>query len=257
MAPSVLIDGTSDFQASPAAGPHATSSQQRTLLLSPPSVSAHPELLSRIVAAHDRNVTDIQMVDRLAAGLVALPASTYDLILLLSDADGTRQESQRLLERKILVTLADALKVGGKISSQDRQYPQSGPERSEAVLAGLSVSEEGVTKPAAAGNTVKLNFGRKANAAAKPLNQVEAKNISAQPRGDLAVQQLAPAGVGFVDFSDDFGMDDGFDDDYIPSKEELMDGDQIDPDSLLTEEDRKRPIIIRKSHYGNNPIQKC
>lgn len=64
-----------------------------------------------------------------------------------------------------------------------------------------------------------------------------------------AVDRAIPTGVGFVDFSDDIGdtYDDDDDDmDYIPSREELLAGDQIDPDTLLTEEDRQKPIIIRK-----------
>ena len=116
---------------------------------------------------------------------------------------------------------------------------------------------EGMVKPAAAAEqTVKLSFGkRKANAAAVPHNAVEAANTGAVPAAAQQTKVMveapkAPAGVGFVDFSDDLDMDydeDGYDDDmYIPSKEELLADESIDPDTLLTEEDRKRPIIIRE-----------
>lgn len=60
-----------------------------------------------------------------------------------------------------------------------------------------------------------------------------------------------PAGVGFIDSDDDF--DGAFDDGNgyeseemeIPSQEELEKAEKIDPDTLLTEEDRKKPLIIR------------
>ena len=48
---------------------------------------------------------------------------------------------------------------------------------------------------------------------------------------------VPPAGVGFVDFSDDFDVPDDDDDD-----DEL-----IDEDELMTEEDLKRPIQQRES----------
>jgi hypothetical protein len=48
---------------------------------------------------------------------------------------------------------------------------------------------------------------------------------------------VKPAGVGFVDFSDDL-------DDPIITGE---DDDLIDEDDLITEEDMARPVIQRKS----------
>jgi len=232
MPPSVLIDTTSDFAPTPAASAQSTHSTSRTLLLAPPSVSSHPELLDRIFEAHDRKVTDIQMLDRLGLGLVSLPPTTYDLVLLLTDADGTRAESQKLLDRKILSLLVQALKPGGVLKSQDGRFAsEPGTEQTEVILAGLNIEDGGgASKPQQTEGTVKLNFGRKSNAAAGT------KRAHEEPG--------APAGVGFVDFSDDFGDD--YDDDYIPSKEELMADGQIDPDTLLTEEDRKKPVVIRK-----------
>ena len=47
---------------------------------------------------------------------------------------------------------------------------------------------------------------------------------------------MQPAGVGYVDFSDDFGTPEVEDDD-----------DLIDEDTLLDEEDLKRPVVQRKS----------
>jgi len=255
MAPSITIDTTDDISIPPSAPPK-TASFSRTLLLAPPSLSAHPEALNNIFEAHDRNATDIQMLDRLALGLVSLPSETYDLVLLLSDADGMRTESSKLLDRNVMSKLVYALKSGGNVRSQDCTFGTvQGSEQTEAILAGLvQAGNSGMTKPAsAAGQTVKLSFGKKkANAAAVPANAVEANNTSAAPATNgvkraLVEEPKAPAGVGFIDFSDDFDGDYDEADEYIPTKEELLaDDEMIDPDTLLTEEDRQKPIIIRK-----------
>ena len=71
----------------------------RTLLLDPPSIACYEENLRNDLASYDRAVTDLQTLNRLSAGLVTLPDSTYDLILILTDADGTRTESAQLLGR--------------------------------------------------------------------------------------------------------------------------------------------------------------
>lgn len=178
------------------------------------------------------------MLDRLALGLVSLPSATYDLILVLTDADGTRTESRRLLDRNILGLLVQALKPGATLKSQDGTFASvDGPERTEAILAGLNVTDQGATKAKASEGTVKLSFGKKANAAAGAKRTLE------------ETKPAVPAGVGFVELGDDFGMDD-FDDDYIPSKEELLADGQIDPDTLLTDADRQKPIIIREWSSG-------
>lgn len=266
MAPGVTIDSSDmDFNPSyPAAAAAAAAKPSRTLLIAPPSVAGSPDSLNSIFEAHDRSATDIQMLDRLALGLVSLPATTYDVILLLTDVDGTRTESSRLLDRDVMGKLVESLKAGGRFRSQDGTFASApGSEQTEAVLAGLVKDDgEGMMKPAeAAVQTVKLSFGKKkkANAAAQPANAVEAANTGAVPvTGEKRkieeapkVAPAAPAGVGFVDFSDDLDMDyDDYEeeDDFgIPSKDELLQGGTIDPDTLLTEEDRKRPINIRKS----------
>jgi hypothetical protein len=59
--------------------------------------------------------------------------------------------------------------------------------------------------------------------------------------------KTTPAGVGFIDTTDDFDMDYDDDDEMeIPSNEELERAEKIDPDSLLTEDDRLKPLNIRK-----------
>jgi len=236
MAPSVTLDTTSDMD--------MTTSTTRTLLLAPPSISSHPAALDSIFLAHDRSQTDIQMLDRLALGLVSLPQSTYDLILILTDASGNTTESSDLLDRNVLGRLVESLKTNGKLQSQDSSIGQK--VTTEGILAGLvqEPSGTGLQKPAPSSGAVKLSFGKKKNAkadaAAVPANPTEAANKESQSLAGVK----RPMGVGFVDFSDDFGYNDG--EEYIPSKAELMDDDMIDPDTLLTEEDRLRPVNIRK-----------
>lgn len=274
MAPAVTIDNTPDFDTPDVEMPHATvnrrGSAQRTLLLAPPSVSAHPEALTAVAEAYDRSSTDIQMLDRLALGLVSLPPETYDVVLLLTDVDGSRRESSRLLNREVMALIVPAMKVGGRLKSQDGALGGTpGGEHTEAILAGLVKRDgDGMVKPdSAASQTVTLSFGKKkANAAAVPANEVEA--ITTGKRGADQISRdghmgqsngagpirATPAGVGFVDSDDDFdgAFDDGSGyeseevDMELPTQEELERAEKIDPDSLLTEEDRKKPLNIRK-----------
>lgn len=241
MAPAVTIDTSSDFNPSPT----KTTLSTRTLLLSPPSLSSHQEKLNSVVEAHDRNATDIQMLDRLSLGLVTLPDSTYDLILILSDANGTRSESADLLQREVLGRVVRALKPSGQLRSQDGKLGGSNPqEATEYILAGLvAASKDGFKKPDyGAQDSVPLRFGRKkTQETVLPVVNANAVNATpSSPNGKRKIDGISnagpPAGVGFVDSSDDFGepeMDD-------------EDDDLIDEDTLLTEEDMARPIIQRK-----------
>lgn len=260
MAPSVTIDNTPDFDmdfspAAPVAKQPTTSSNTRTLLLAPPSLSAHPEALTTILAAHDRTATDIQMLDRLALGLVSLPSTTYDLILLLTDIDGARSSK---LDRALIERLAASLKPDGRVEAQSGSAALDAAEQTEGILAGLLVQDAKLLKPKeAAEQTVKLSFGKKkkADAAAVPANAFEAVNTGKRKSQDISTNGVGsagpvkptPAGVGFVELGDEFGMDYDEDEDIeIPSNEELERAERIDPDSLLTEEDRQKPLNIRK-----------
>jgi anamorsin len=215
----------------------------RTLLVAPPSLSSHEEKLNNIFEAHDRAATDIQMLDRLSLGLVSLPQATYDVILLLTDADGSRRESQSLFNRDILALLVRALKASGKLRSQDGQFGISeGPERTEAILAGLRYEAgEGFVKPDYGAQTsVPLTFSKKKGVAqaAGGVNGGNNGSISLPLNGKRKSQDISgatPAGVGYVDLSDDLGQ------------HELDDSDDelIDEDTLLTDEDLKRPVKIR------------
>lgn len=235
MAPST-IDFSDDFNpttaAPPSNGPSAAA-QQRTLLLAPPSIASHEERISALFTVFNRSTTDLHMLDRLAAGLVTLPAATYDLILVLTDPDGSRQtEALALLSRRDVWThLAPALKAGGKLRNEDGSIGSNANAASrEAVLAGLVAGADGFTKPDyAEEEAVPLRFGLK-----RKNNQINGQTAPAPAPApapvSAPVKDAAPTGVGFVDFSDDLDLDAEDDDDLI------------DEDTLLTEEDLRRPI---------------
>lgn len=239
MSPSVTLEASPGFGTSTSL-PSKSTTVPRTLLLSPPSLSSHPEKLNNILEAHDRNVTDIQMLDRLSLSLVSLPESTYDTIIVLTDADSTRTESQNLLNRDVLARLVQSLKPNGHLRSQDGTFPSTeSNERREAILAGLLVSDKGATKPAFSDiQSVPLRFGKKkaegGPTSSTPIGTgVASLNINGK-RASIPSPQ--PAGVGFVDFSDDFDT---------PVEEENSDDELIDEDTLLDESDLTRPVVQR------------
>ncbi|KAL7923676.1 cytokine-induced anti-apoptosis inhibitor 1, Fe-S biogenesis domain-containing protein [Trichoderma austrokoningii] len=229
MAPSVVMIDTSDdfsFAAPVAATEKKHHQQQRTLLLAPPSLASHPTALTNVLSQHDRSTTDLQMIDRLSAGLVNLPSATYDLVLVLADASSSINEVLPLLTRSILGPIAESLKPKGRLQSQNgAELAQDAALAKEAVLAGLVASSGGFDKPDYGDNegVVSLKLGGKkkklAVAAAAPVQKLEVKPV-------------VPAGVGFIDFSDDLDAD--YDDD----------DDLIDEDTLMTEDDLKRSINI-------------
>ncbi|KAF2441411.1 Anamorsin [Karstenula rhodostoma CBS 690.94] len=200
----------------------------RTLLLAGPSIAAHPEVLDKVYEIHHRSSADLQMLDRLAAGLVQLPSSTYDVVLLLTDADGTTRESHKLLHRDVMNKVAGALKAGGLLKSQDGVFGAAGGAvKTEAILAGLIDGADGMAKPEQVESvSIPLKLRKKANGSV-PLNG-NGKREQAP-----SVQPVQPAGVGFVDFSDDLDAE-------IITGE---DDDLIDEDDLITEEDMARPVV--------------
>lgn len=238
MAPAVTVDDTSDFAPVQTGG----SSPLRSLLLSPPSLSSHPEKLNSVLAAHDRSATDIQMLDRLSLSLVFLPDATYDIILILADADNTRTESKRLLNREVLSRIARSLRPGGRLKSQDGSFAAGGTEeRKEAILAGLLVEGDDMVKPDhLATQSVPLRLGKNksntgtATTCAAGTGAVALNLNGKRKNGPPA--SIQPVGVGYIGFNDDYGTPDFDDDD-----------DLIDEDTLLDEEDLKQPVVQRKS----------
>ncbi|KAF6832558.1 anamorsin family protein [Colletotrichum plurivorum] len=240
MAPSVVtIDNTPDFDFTPSTTTTTSAPSKRTLLLAPPSIASHPSKLATILASHDRAATDLQMLDRLSARLASLPSSAYDLVLVLTDADGSRAESARLLaDRAVLSSVAEALRPAAELRAQDQGSLANDPAVArEAVLAGLVATPAGGFQKPDYGDeqVVTLSFGKKKTPAAAvnsdgsvSLNRGGAVSLNSKPPTAPPVS-APPAGVGFVDFSDDLDMDD----------DEL-----IDEDTLLTDADLARPINI-------------
>lgn len=200
MAPAtVTLDTTPDFAPAPLT---------RTLLLAPPSLASNESLLKTALGPHDRSSSDLHMLDRLSAGLVTLPPSTYDLVLLLAGADA---ETATLLDRNVLGFVHDALKPGGRVTGDVLGVVSE----KEFVLAGLVGGKGGFSRPDYGEAAVPLKLRRK---------RKEEKKV-------VVEEKVAPAGVGFVSL-DDLDMED----------DEL-----IDESTLLSEEDLKRPLNIRMS----------
>lgn len=241
MSPSVILDNASDFH-STAATAQSNGTPPRILLLSPPSLSSHPEKLDRIVAAHDRSATDIQMLDRLSLSLVHLPEATYDIVLVLLDADQTRKESSRLLTSSVLQLIVKSLKPGGTLTTQDGTLADTeSPERSEAIFAGLVIENGNMVKPNySATDSVPLRFGKQkvdggAMATTSPAGTgaVSLNLTGKRKNGPAENTTTAPAGVGFVLPGDDLNGDD-------------EDDELIDEDELLSDEDMKSTVVQRK-----------
>lgn len=249
------LDLTPDFHPTTTTPPNNAQPPPRTLLLAPPTLSSHTAAESRLAAlftTHPRATTDLQMLDRLAAGLVTLPAATYDLVLVLTDPDGSRRaEAAALLRgREVWGRLVGAVRAGGRVRGEDGWFSSSeggslgegmvgggddvdaGVKR-EAVLAGLVAGEEGFVKPEyAEEEVVPLRFGKKKAAAAVAAAGVSSAGpaVGAVKAPPVVAAPAAPAGVGFIDFSDDLDLDVEDDEDVI------------DEETLLTEEDLWRPI---------------
>lgn len=255
MSPSIVtIDNTPDFDFGGFSGnpapttttTHNVSAQQgRTLLLAPPSVASDG---AYSLPTYDRSNTDLQMLDRLSAGLVTLPAETYALVLLLTDADGARHaEASGLLSRDVFAALVPSMRAGGKLRTQDGKFGVK--EVREAVLAGLverqgefeKVEEEEVVVPLRFGKKKKDNEVPKVvedangNGASQSSAGPAVNNVTVDIAGQATTLDMVPpaakslpVGVGF-DFGDDLDDDD----------------ELIDEDELMTDADLNRPIQIR------------
>jgi hypothetical protein len=149
-----------------------------------------------------------------------------------------------LLGREVFGRIAQALKTGGKLQAEDGTFGKEagGSELREAILAGLVAQGDFVVKPdSTASEAVPLRFRRKDKAVAISNAGPAVATIPAQINGKRKTVEVTPnmpAGVGFVDFSDDFG------DPMITEEDD--DDELIDEDTLLTEEEMKRPVAIRK-----------
>lgn len=182
------------------------------------------------------------MLDRLSLDLVSLPEETYDIIMILIDADQTRTESKNLLSHQLLSTLVKSLKAGGCLRSQDGLFASAkdSNEYREAIFAGLTDRDGVMTKPEyASSEAVPLRLGkRKTEGGASATTSAAGTgavslNISGKRKNGPA-EATQPAGVGFVDFSDDFDA---------PVVDDDGEDDLIDEDTLLSEDDLAKPIV--------------
>ncbi|KAI3338378.1 cytokine-induced anti-apoptosis inhibitor 1, Fe-S biogenesis-domain-containing protein [Ustulina deusta] len=192
---------------------------QRTLLLAPPSIASHEETLRNVYTAFDRATSDLTMLDRLSAGLVALPPATYDLVVVLTDTAGPRrQEATQILTRRVYDAVAGSMKPGAILR------PQEGPSlpESEAILAGLVLRGDGTFEKAEEEAPVLLRLG------GKKKNGVNGH--SSNGNGSVPIAKKQPA-ISLLPDDDLDGFDDDDDDDEL-----------IDEDTLLTEEDINRTI---------------
>jgi hypothetical protein len=131
-------------------------SEPRTLLLAPASVAGQEAALKDIFSTYNRSTSDLQMLDRLASGLVNLPESTYDLVVVLTDARGVRRsEALQWLTRTVYDLLATSMKNGAILEAQDGPLPVAEP-----TLAGLIQRKDGQFEKVEE-TTIKLNFGAK------------------------------------------------------------------------------------------------
>ncbi|KAJ5945167.1 Cytokine-induced anti-apoptosis inhibitor 1 [Penicillium verrucosum] len=192
---------------------------KRTLLLAPP-----PLPLKRINSAtSSAPSTDQSQTYKCSTGSPQesspSPATTYDLVLILTDTDGTRRsEALKLLTREVYATLVPAMKPGAKLQTQDSALNAS--DAMEAVLAGLVQSDNGFEKP---------NFDP---SAAVPLKfGLKKKN---KPTPPTAVPVIPSFSTGFAA---PMGID-------SPTNHDRDDDDElINEDTLLSEEDLTRPIM--------------
>ncbi|KAJ5515110.1 Cytokine-induced anti-apoptosis inhibitor 1 [Penicillium fimorum] len=216
MAPSFVTIDANDMDVDFSSNPVQV---KRTLLLAPPSIATQEDKLRGLFSTFDRSTTDLQMLDRLSSGVVSLPATTYDLVLILTDTDGARRsEALQLLTRDVYATLVPAMKAGAKLQTQDSALTAS--DAMEAILAGLVQSDNGFEKP---------NFDP---SAAVPLKfGLKKKNKATAPTAPTAVSSI-PTG-----FAAPMGID-------APTNHDRDDDDElINEDTLLSEEDLTRPIM--------------
>ncbi|KAL4812269.1 Fe-S cluster assembly protein dre2 [Aspergillus spinulosporus] len=212
MAPSfVSIDTTPDFDMAPTLSKSADGGK-RTLLLAPPSIATQEDKLRSLFTTYDRSTTDLQMLDRVSAGFVSLPANTYDLVLVLTGTDGTRRlEALQLLKREVYAAVVPAMKGGAKLQTEDNFFGDA--EDREAVLAGLVKKDNGFEKmDVGNGAAVPLRLGRKKKAA--PSAAVPAPAPVVQPPPIISSED-----------------------------NDLNDDELIDEDTLLSADDLKRPIV--------------
>jgi hypothetical protein len=180
-------------------------------VLCPPSVSSKPELLQNSLSSLDRSVTDVQMLDRLAMGLVVLPSGVYSSVLILSDTTPSQE-----LEKHVLENIFKSMLPKATVRSQQRDFGKK--DTLGVLMAGFMIEKEGPGEDIV---LVKPDFQR---AAAVPLrlrkkecgsdsNPIPAEVVTAAEGSGSILN-----GVGFVEI--DF---DDLEDEELVDEETLLD----------------------------------
>ncbi|KAI5281617.1 electron carrier [Ascosphaera aggregata] len=118
------------------------------LLLSPPSLASSSDAMSAATFPYDISSTDIdiQMLDRLQAGLASLQPAKYNQIVFLPGTDNTLSESIKLLDRHLLLSITKSLLPGGVLRAHSHLGGLNNLFDSslqlEALLAGLLVDDD-------------------------------------------------------------------------------------------------------------------
>ncbi|KAF3905770.1 Anamorsin [Arthrobotrys entomopaga] len=233
MAPPVAIDFSSDFAPAATSGPKSTT---RTLLLCPPAVASKPEILQTALSTHPRSSTDVQMLDRIALGLVNLPAETYATVILLSDPSSA--SSPLDIDKIVLQKITTSMTPGSRWIAENNQALKQ-VNRLDVVLAGLVVDEAdgslSFSKPDyGKAAVVPLRLGKRKEKAAADTESSSANGTGTVP---TVVPEKTKATkeykVGFVDLGDDLDPDFGEEDD---------DDDLIDENTLLDDSDLSMPV---------------
>ncbi|KAF3936403.1 Anamorsin [Dactylella cylindrospora] len=248
MAPHLTaIDFSSDFAPAITSEKLAVKPTSKTLLLCPPAVAANPEVLQAALATHPRSSTDVQMLDRIALGLVNLPAETYATVILLSDPASTPFDIDTTLLQKVTASMTPGSKwITEKCDSLKKV------NRLQVMLAGLVVNEaDGLvsfSKPDY-GRTaaVPLKFGKKAKDSSTETVTLNGKRKSVEISTDVPLvapmkaKPVTEYKVGYVDFGDDLDVDFGEDDDELIDENTLLNDGDLDMAVQQPPECRPKP----------------
>lgn len=160
----------------------------RTLLLAPASVAGQEAALRDIYNTFDRSTSDLQMLDRLAAGAVKLPEATYDLVVVLTDPNGARRsEAYQWLTRQLYDSLATSMKDGAILEAQDGPLPATEP-----TLAGLVKRKDGrFEKAEESAVQIRIGFGKKKKPVTVDLNDYEDGEELVDEDGLLSAEDLS------------------------------------------------------------------
>lgn len=213
MAPPHVLDTSTDFKPAATVNFDSSKTQQRTLVLCPPSISSKPELLQNSLVGLDRATTDVQMLDRLSLGVIALPNNAYSSVLILSDASAT---PFREFEKHVLQDIFKSMLPKARLRSQDRDFGKR--DILGILMAGFMVEKEGPDENVV---LVKPDFHGAASVPLK-LRKKESGNET-KPAITHALgaeaENSTVNGVGFINY-DDLG-----DDELVDEETLLDDGD--------------------------------